>query len=99
MHLHHQAMAAYCHGSPAERNDLVPEARRVTRIYDHRQMALLTDDGNGGKVQGIAAVVGEGADSALAEDYLLISAFHHVFGSHEPLLNGSSHTPLEQDWF
>ncbi len=97
VNLHHQTMAADCHSSPAKRNHLVPEARRVAGVYDHRQMALLPDHRNGGKVQGIAAVVGECAHSALAQYHLVISALHHVFGRHEPLFDGGRHTPLEKN--
>ena len=95
MDLHHQTMASDCHSSAAERNHLVPEARRVAGVYDHRQMTLLPDHRNGGKVQGIAAVVGERADPALAQYHLVITSLHHVFGRHEPFLYGSRQTSLE----
>ena len=66
-------------------------------IDENRQMAEAMDGRHDAQVEGVASVVDERADSALAEDDLIIALGHDVFGGHEQLVEGGGHAALQQD--
>ena len=57
---------------------------------------FFVDDGHSGEVEGVAGVLLEGADAALAEDDLLVAARHDILGAHDPLFDGVAQAALEQ---
>src|SRR5260221_7578141 len=52
--------------------------------------------GEGGDVKRVAWIGFEGADAALAEDYVVIAAGEDVLGAEEQLLHGGGHSALEE---
>src|SRR5437868_11647128 len=60
-------------------------------------MREFLDDGNRGDIQGVARVGLEGANAALAEDDLIISAGHNVLGGKQQLFESGRDAALEQD--
>jgi hypothetical protein len=70
MYLDHEAVNSDGNSGPAERDNLVPASGGVTRVDNDRQVAFLLHHEDGRQIQGIAAVVGEGADPAFTQDYI-----------------------------
>ena len=60
MDFDHQAVGLGSHCSPAEGNNLISPAGRMTGIHDDGQVALLSNNRYGRQVQGVPAVVGVG---------------------------------------
>ena len=54
-------------------------------VYNHRKMGQLAQNRNTLQIQRIAGVGFKGADSPLAENYILISGSHDIFSGHHPL--------------
>ena len=69
----------------------------MARINNHRQMAQLLHRADGGQVECVARVRLERADTALAQNHLLIAARHDVLRAHQPLLDGRRQTALKQN--
>ena len=53
---------------------------------------------NKAKVESISSVVGESTNSTLAEDHLVVSLAHDVFGGHKEFFEGRGHSALQQNW-
>src|SRR5882757_8125013 len=62
-------------------------------------MRELFDYGDGGDVQRVAGVGFEGADAALAEDYIVVAAGENVLSAEEKFFHGGGHSAFEQNWF
>ena len=71
-------------------------AGRMRHVDAHRVQRLLVDDRHGGDVQREARGRLEGADTALAEHYVVVAAIGDVVGGGEPLGDGAGETALVQ---
>src|SRR5882724_7716899 len=71
-------------------------ARRMAGIENYRQMREFVERGNGRDVAGVARDGLEGANAALAENYVWIAVGHDVFGGHEELFYGAAEAAFEQ---
>src|SRR5437870_4948316 len=76
--------------------NLVAPAGPVRRVGQNGQVRKLLDYGNSGDIQSVARGRFKGADSALAEDHVVVAAGHDVFGAEQPFLDGGRHTALQQ---
>ncbi len=84
-------------GRAGERRHVLPVARRMARVHDHREVGELLEDDDGREIQGVSRGRLEGADPPLAEDDLAVALREDVLGRHEELLDRRHHPPLEQD--
>ena len=57
----------------------------VAGVHDDGQMGLFVDDGHCREIEGVAGVLLEGTDAALAQNDLLVAAGHDILGTHDPL--------------
>ena len=64
------------------RGDLVAPAGAMARVGDDRQVGHLMHHGDRGQVEQVARRRVKTAEAALAQDHLVVSAFHDVLGSH-----------------
>ncbi len=67
------------------------------RVDDDGEMGLLMDVGNDGEGEGVAGVVFESANAALAEDDVGVSGGEDVFGRLEVFVDGHGHAALVED--
>ena len=68
-------------------------------VDDNRQVGLFFDDRNCRDIQCVSGSGFEGADSALAEDNVFVSASHDVLSAHQQLFDCVSKTAFKKDWF
>src|SRR5258706_9745165 len=97
MDLDHQAVRADGDRRARERQDLLPLAGAVGRIHEDRQVRDALDIRNGGEIERVARVVGEGPHAALAEDHFVVALREEVFGREEELLERGRHAALQED--
>ena len=62
-------------------------------------MALHFQRQHRAEVQCIASIGFEGANPSFAEDYILVSFRHDVFGGHQELFDRGAHAAFEQHRF
>jgi len=94
-----EAVGADGHGGTGERKNFVALAGAVAGIDHDGEMAAFVDGGDNGEVEGVAGEIGEGADTALAEDDIVVALAHDVFGSHEEFVERGGHAAFEQHGF
>lgn len=97
MHFDHDAVRSGGNGRLGQRFNHPPLARRVARVYDDRQVALMLDGQHGAEVQRVAGVRFKGADAPFAEDDVAVAAGHDVFRRHKPFFDGRAEAALEED--
>ena len=97
MHLDHQAVRACGNSSLGQRLDHPVDTACMARVNNDRQVAHALEHRHSGDVQRVAGVLLIGADTALAQDNVLISACHDVLGGHQEFLHGVGEAALEQD--
>src|SRR5215471_10196058 len=78
--------------------NFVPAPRRMARIRYNRQMGQFLDNRDGGYIQSVSKICFKGPDPALANNDLVITARHYVFGSKQRLLDRRCGPALQQDW-
>jgi len=93
---HHHAIGAHGRRRQRQRLDQLPPARRVAGVDDHRQVGALLEHRHRRQVERVAVRVLEGADSALAEDHVVVSLTSHVFGGEQQLLQGRRRSAFEK---
>jgi hypothetical protein len=71
-----QAVGPGCHSSARKRQHFVPAAGSVRGIHDDGQMAAALHGGYDAEVQRVSCVIGEGADTSLAQDHVIVSLRH-----------------------
>src|SRR5215471_12155055 len=62
-------------------------------------MRQLLEHRNRRDVERVPKIRLEGADPSLAQNYLMITTGHYVFGREQCLLDGSCGTALQKHWF
>ena len=80
--LNHNAVRAHCYGRAGHWNNLIALAGSVARVNQDRQMAESLHGRDNAQVKGVSSMVGKGADTALAQDHLIVAFAHNVFGRH-----------------
>ena len=93
----HQAVRARGNSSLGQRLDHPVDTACMARVNNDRQVAHALEHRHSGDVQRVAGVLLIGADTALAQDNVLISACHDVLGGHQKFLHGVGEAALEQD--
>ena len=65
-------------------------------IDNYRQVRHCVQHRNGGDIQRVSCRGLKGADAALAQDHLVVTAGHDVFGRKQQLFKCSRDTPLQE---
>ena len=94
-----EAIGAGGDGGFAHVGDEVGVAGALAGVDDDGEVADAMDFGDDGQREGVAGVGFEGADAALAEDDVGVSAGHDVFGGEEEFFEGGGEAALEEDGF
>ena len=94
--LHFQTIGTGGHGSDHHGLDQIGLAGGVAGVHDDGQVGLFVDDGHCREIEGVAGVLLEGTDAALAQNDLLVAAGHDILSAHDPLLDGVAQAALEQ---
>ena len=84
---------------PRHGRHFVAQSGAVRRIGSHGQVRQLLDDRNSGNIQRVARVGFESADAALAQNHVVVSARHDVFGGEQQLFERGRDAALEQHRF
>ena len=92
-----QAVRTDRDGAAAENLDQIGASASLARIDDDRQVGFLLGDGDGGQVEGVAGVVLEGADAALAKNHVRVAMGQNVFGGQQPLFDAHAHAAFEEN--
>src|SRR5438105_15669060 len=96
MHFDHQTIGADRNSGTSQRRNHVVFAGAVRGINDYRQMRNPSYRRHGSKIEGVAGVLSEGADTAFAKNDLVIAFRHNVLGRKQPFLQRRGHPSLEQ---
>ena len=99
MHLDDQAVGTNRDSSTRQRSDRVAPAGGMAGIDDDGQVGQLLYHGNDADIEGVAGVVGKGADAALAEHHVIIALAHDVLGGHQQFIESGGNAALEQHRF
>ena len=94
VNLDDESVGADGDGSAGERRDFVAFAGALAGIDNDRQMAEPLHRRNHAQIEGIAGMVGEGADAALAQQHVVVAFAHHVLGRHQEFFQGRRHAAL-----
>ena len=97
MDLDQQAVRTDRDGAAAEHLDQIGASTSLARIDDNRKVCLLLGDGHGRQIEGIAGVVLEGADAALAKNHVGVSMGQNVFSGEQPFFDAHAHAALEEN--
>src|SRR5215475_309087 len=84
--------------SARHRWNFVAAAGSVRRIAPHRQMRKFLDNRYCSNVEGVARVGFECTDSALTQDYIVVSAGEDVFRGEQEFLHCCGKAALQQNW-
>ena len=82
--------------SAAEDLDQIGASAALAGIDDDRQVCFLFGDGHGRQVEGVARVILERADAALAENDIRVTVGEEIFGREEPFLDAHAHAAFEE---
>ena len=93
---HHESVCAGCHAGSCERRDHICRAGAVRRINDHRQMRNSPDRRHRSKIERVPRMLRERANTAFAEDHVVIALSHDVFRCEQPFLERCSHSAFQQ---
>ena len=97
MHLYHKSVRSagcrrHCHRLYVSRH-----SRCVARIHYHGKVGKLVKNLHRRQIQHVSRVLAvKAADSALAKNYVFVSARHNVFGGHQKFLYCRAESALEQ---
>ncbi len=69
----------------------------MRRIRRHGQVRELVNDRDGRNIKSVASIGFERANSALAQDDIVVSTSHNVFGGEQQLFQCRSNAPFEQN--
>src|SRR5688572_14557986 len=97
VHLDDQAVGAGGDGRPRHGRDFIAAAHAVAGIDKDRKMRELLHDRNCRQVQRVAREGFEGANTALAQDHVLIAAGQDVLRRQQPFLHRRSNAALQED--
>ena len=71
----------------------------MAAINHNRQMAEALDGRYQAQVEGVARVIGKGANAALTEDHVVVAFAHYVLGGHQEFFESGRHAALQQNGF
>ena len=66
------------------------------RIDDYRQVGNTANRWHGREIERVPGMLGESANTSLAQDNVVIALRHDVLGREQPFLEGSRHPSLQQ---
>ena len=95
MHLDQQAVRTCGNRGLRQRGHHPCLAARMRRINDHRQMGFFFQHRNRCHVEHVAVISFESADTAFAENNIMVSSRRDIFRRHQPFGNGCRHTALQ----
>jgi hypothetical protein len=90
----YKAIGPDCDASPSQRCDHIRTTGAVGWIYDYWQMRDATNRWHGSKIERVACVWRESANTSLAQNHAIIALGHDVLGREKPFLEGSRHPSL-----
>src|SRR6266403_1570506 len=97
MNLDYQAIGSNGDGGAGQWRHFVALAGAVAGINDDGQMAETLDGRHDAEIERVAGVIGEGAHSALAENYVVVALAHDVLGGHEKFFERCRDAALQED--
>ena len=80
--LDEEAVGSHGGGGAGERQDFVAFAGAVAWINEDGEVAAFFYGGDDGEVGGVPGMIGEGANAAVAEHYVLVAFAGEFFGGH-----------------
>src|SRR5438128_5575353 len=92
----HETIRSHCPSGPSQRCDHVGGTGAVGRIYDYRQMGNSTNRWYRSEIERVSGMLGERANTSLAQDDVVIPFGHDVLGREQPFLECCSHSSLQQ---
>ena len=96
VNFHHESMRPRRESGPGERTHSIPHPHSVGGIDENREVADLARERDDVEIEGIARVVVESSDPALAQDDPRVAFGEQVFGRHEPFLERRGDAALEE---